>query len=149
MLAAHWQTDWVVWEKEEGKRGRGWMEKKIPILRLAGRAHWRSAILPGFFGGGGIESLSAPPLWVSGAPRLGPLDSLALYSASFQTLKKNPPTFLDAHQRAPCSASTPRWKSKSALNVFTVNHMCNWKRRVEKNLAGILEVYYTHFTVKL
>ncbi len=51
MLAAHWQTDWLAWEKEEGKRGRGWMGKKIPILRLAGRAHWRSAVLPGFYGG--------------------------------------------------------------------------------------------------
>lgn len=97
MLAAHWQTDWLVWEKEEGKGGRvdEW-EKKAPS------SDWQAGRTDGAqffqaFSGGGSESLfsTSSLLLLSefqGAPRLGPLDSLALYSASFQTSKKNPPT---------------------------------------------------------
>lgn len=133
MLAAHWQTDWLVWEKEEGKRGRGWMEKKSPS------SDWQAGRTDGAqffqaFSGGAVSSpfqhlLSPPPLWVSGAPRLGPLDSLALYSASFQTQKKknppNPPTLKLWWRRPPLlSATTEEQERPHALRG---PHMWHWK----------------------
>lgn len=79
-----------------GKRGT-WMNgegEKIPILRLAGRAHCRSAVLPRYFGGRYRVPFSNSYLLflslLSGAPRFGPLDSLVLYSAFFQKPKKTP-----------------------------------------------------------
>ncbi|KAK2862749.1 hypothetical protein Q5P01_002282 [Channa striata] len=59
-----------------------------------------------------------------GAPRLGPLDSLALYSTSFQTVeKKEPPSppHLPPDASPTCAflGSEPRRKSKSALNAPT------------------------------
>lgn len=162
MLAAHWQTDWLVWEKEEGKRGRVWMEKKSPSSDWqAGRTDG-AQFFQAFSEWGAVSSpfqhlLSPPPVWVSGAPRLGPLDSLALYSASFQTVKKTltpptprPPTTtsLDAHQRAPSSAQSHDGRAR-APSMRLLSSTCGTGGGLYwKNPAGIWG-YHTNVTPKL
>lgn len=152
MLAAHWQTDWLVWEKEEGKRGRGWMEKKSPS------SDWQAGRTDGAqffqaFSGGAVSSpfqhlLSPPPLWVSGAPRLGPLDSLALYSASFQTQKKkNPPP--PNYDEGALLCSVPRWKSKSAP-MHLEGLTCGTGRRIAlRGSSWNVRILHKNVTAKL
>lgn len=129
--------------------------KKIPILRLAGRAHWRSAILPGFLAGGGIESLSAPPLASSslgfrGPPRLGPLDSPALYSAFLSNSEEDPPpftpttTYTDARQSVRASDQSRDGRARApSLGV------AGDAGALRGSPAGVLESYYTNVTAEL
>lgn len=102
-------TDRLACLREGGGKKGTWMNeggKKIPILRLAGRAHWRSAILPGFFGGGGIESLSAPPLSSSSLSFRGPPTRTsglpgALFCLLSNAWKNPPPTHAHTHTLFP------------------------------------------------
>lgn len=116
-----------------GKRGTcGWMGEKNPhpptgrqgaLTERNSSRLFRGAVASPF-----QHLLSAPSLWVSGPPRLGPLDSLALYSASFQTSKKNPPP--TSARRSPTCAlrcSAQWWKSKSAPRILSGHRTWHWK----------------------
>lgn len=128
MLAAHWQTDWLVWEKEEGKGDVCEWKKKSPSSDWqAGRTDGAQFFQAFFFRAGRYRvPFSTSSLLLPNSEFQGPPDS-DLWTPwrsilpPFKWWRRTPPppllshthTSPDAHQRAPSSAQSHNGRARA------------------------------------